>query len=1429
MKFADIVSFRDDLLFNGAVQIGWLEHDLPQAEKAAKHYVFHGPDYHGVSENDYDGNHRLVDTASFTLDILRRIYGDSTDEPFELAIAGYGTGKSHLGVTLACLCSQPKSAVSKEILRNLGMADAEIGREAQGIFKDSQPFLVVALNGMQDFDLNSEIIRQVLRVLNHEGYDTSVLENLRPRFRTAQVFTESFYETLKSDYQKQFGTEKSFENIIESLKEQDEDTFRRVSLIYEQKMGSPIHAVGQESLHDFIRVTKETYCGPKKAFAGILIIFDEFGRYLEFSVQKPHVAGSGAMQQLFECVQANGDGVFLLGFIQYELKAYISRIAPELRDDLNRYVTRYDAVKKVRLSTNLETLIANLLEKRDQAKLEEQLTAIQEIDDIHKNMQAWFPDLGNYSLWMEKDTFRKIVVEGCWPLHPISIWILYKLSSAGKSLQQRSALSLLAEVYSDFSKGTIETGNMLVPIDFCNESLIGEFLAAERYGQQGASANAYETVVAKYEYQLRAEEKMALKAVLLSTKIGVKIESKTDYLELLRQFSGVDIELITAAVGSLEREYGVLEWNDQLRQYEIVGEAVPRRTFLDHLERKAALIDSDHRANIFAQNYRKWNGQELYNTDFGPKNNIATREWDYKIQFSNVSMIKMQIDYAVKIWMESREIDQPRGYLIYCYVGAESNLDTLKGMVAGVLQKSLTENNIDWEIGAPIVVIFLHDTDGYLGQRVAEYWVLEEQMDDEEKAKFHNFIMDKSSSIKLDMENYVSKLERERHVLVATAKPIQPTRLTNMLYQIFDSIYYERVSFPFDGFSTARGNAAKDCQTFTRQLFLGFLDRNWLMTQAAQQKNRGEKVLDNAWGVFDNDGSLRLKPRDESLRKIIEMLEGLLQPGEDSSGSLNLGYVMRLLCSPPYGFNIASAGLVLALFIGKRRNNINLLLNQQLISIEAWLPDAMQGNFLNLVILDSTDVIVVSQETISEWERLLEDWESDDTYISKIDFHKKALKLQNKVPIPQLLYYKYDNLATKARTAQAKINEYNSTLDDAIDKIHNGSEKDKLNLLAWGAVILKEQLSSMEIENTKWTSIQIQTVQENLASARLKTQQMFPNWYARQTVRGIENLGDFKRKMHSVERNLTSLGLDEEQKLLADHVEKVESNVRLIEELKQTTSNIKQMVDNSIINDSTTMKTLSSWLEQVQVYVKALEEARLRTNIVERDIKDAKSMLARFQKDCLDQVERNKERLVKIYDIEEINNLGQISNWKQEVTLLITIFESDKNIEDLLLVQKQLDLLEMHFKILDDSELYDQEFQRLLQQCQQETNASFDDDDPPLDSEAIYASICESLQAKRSALAMIWMENHIAPLKDIKKYDATKALQTIASLQKRPKLLSADQVNEVKKIIDACESRFDELEVDGLLAKFHELSDENKKAFINKIESQIRVHINGIA
>ena len=105
MKVGDVVSFRKDLLFNGAVQISWFEKDRRRADKASKHYIFHGPDYHGVAQTDYEDSHNLFDTAIFTWEILQPLGGEASVEPFLLAIAGYGTGKSHLGLRASLLSS----------------------------------------------------------------------------------------------------------------------------------------------------------------------------------------------------------------------------------------------------------------------------------------------------------------------------------------------------------------------------------------------------------------------------------------------------------------------------------------------------------------------------------------------------------------------------------------------------------------------------------------------------------------------------------------------------------------------------------------------------------------------------------------------------------------------------------------------------------------------------------------------------------------------------------------------------------------------------------------------------------------------------------------------------------------------------------------------------------------------------------------------------------------------------------------------------------------------------------------------------------------------------------------------------------------------------------------------------------------------------
>ena len=47
-----LVSFRGDRLFNGAVSISWFGTDEAKSRLASEAFVFHGPQYHGVTQAD---------------------------------------------------------------------------------------------------------------------------------------------------------------------------------------------------------------------------------------------------------------------------------------------------------------------------------------------------------------------------------------------------------------------------------------------------------------------------------------------------------------------------------------------------------------------------------------------------------------------------------------------------------------------------------------------------------------------------------------------------------------------------------------------------------------------------------------------------------------------------------------------------------------------------------------------------------------------------------------------------------------------------------------------------------------------------------------------------------------------------------------------------------------------------------------------------------------------------------------------------------------------------------------------------------------------------------------------------------------------------------------------------------------------------------
>ena len=84
--------------FDGAIDVEWLIEDRDKARRAAEAFVFHGPTYHGVSQQDIgtEHGHKLVDSATFVQKILQRSNGNREISP--RCDAGYTDLRTNRGV-----------------------------------------------------------------------------------------------------------------------------------------------------------------------------------------------------------------------------------------------------------------------------------------------------------------------------------------------------------------------------------------------------------------------------------------------------------------------------------------------------------------------------------------------------------------------------------------------------------------------------------------------------------------------------------------------------------------------------------------------------------------------------------------------------------------------------------------------------------------------------------------------------------------------------------------------------------------------------------------------------------------------------------------------------------------------------------------------------------------------------------------------------------------------------------------------------------------------------------------------------------------------------------------------------------------------------------------------------------------------------------
>ena len=1215
LKVRQVIHFQSERFFEGAVQLSWMQRRPEQARQAAEAFVFHGPRYHGVGKADQEGiesAYKLKDTASFVRDLLgSMIAGTDGREvnPYWLAVAGYGSGKSHLALTCAMLLSEPTGETAQAILQQIERADAEIGKiVAQQVATLGKPALVLALDGMSGFHLGNALSRAVFEQLRRHGVDAGAIRGLSPRFQTAEQFVERNFAIREES----FGVGLpgiGAKEICERLRENDEGVYAAVDALYSEANGHPIPIEGQESAQELIDTLCSVYCGPGAPFSHVIVLFDELGRYLEYASEKPQLAGDSALQQIFQGVQDNSTKVRFVGFIQYELKAYLKRFnATDLRQ-LQRYVTRFDAAEKWYLSTNLETIFAHMIGKNEKALAQvwSDSRAKEQIKLTRQRLSRCLPGFSRFPVWSDADSFDRIVAQGCWPLHPFAVWFLTRHRDL---VQSRSALTFIKDVIDRIADEPSEVEGRLRQVSAAElvvGSMLPELLSAEREAG-GTIVDTLNILLEKFAGHLDTRQQLVLAgvAVIEKSRIGKQARERVD--ELLCEATAMDPGALPECLRALA-DLGAMEWNDDLGQYELLSDGATRGQFQHWLRAQQATLTADAIRDLYVRRGKSDLSLGDITPDFAQNREISTPDWVFEGQLAHANIVENTIKRAFQEWLEATLPKDAKGKLLYVYIHPDDNAALIGERIHEIFQKELKKAK---QPRAPIWVIGIDDQNSLLAEHLGRVYLFDEQMSAADQGRFRRFLADERDRSLFALKEAAETAIKKRLYWVAGFAEVPAGRIRAVGLEIFAAVYPKAVPFPFDGFATAAGGGPADAAQLARGLVARQVDGAWIQSQPKRLQNRIDAILVKSWKAISQSGKL-VDPAGEGLKPVFEQLVKSHQ--NDPQRSLLESY--RALILPPYGLNASSAALLLGLLLGLDSPPRRLERAGELVAFAGWLGDAFSGqrgkhNFDEAVLAESR-LRFLSEDSADRWRSLLNRWTAETHYSGILECAREAERMGRVDPVPEALEGNLKYLEDQAGQTAARLQERKAKISDW----ERGLEKAERQSSVEHAIRIGSNLQKTRNEmhsSNLWPETYVEQCDRLLALAKGQIVRGVEGWIPRQNCRSSPQVGEFRQEKEFQVRGLDSLGFHKEASALDAQAKKSIFRVEKQQKFGLTLGQCDDYPRQPEPTDSTPVQALRDEISRGDGLIEALKEAK--------DVLDKSEIAAH-----VDAIRKRQERL----------------------------------------------------------------------------------------------------------------------------------------------------------------------------------------------------------
>jgi hypothetical protein len=154
-------------------------------------------------------------------------------------------------------------------------------------------------------------------------------------------------------------------------------------------------------------------------------------------------------------------------------------------------------------------------------------------------MQNSLPGFQRLPVWSDSERFSRVIVQGCWPLHPLATWFLTRQRDI---VQSRSVLTFIKDVIERIADEEALTASRLRQVsaaELALRSLLPEMIAAER--ETGVTvAETLQGLLEKFQSHLNDAQRLALAGVAILEKMRVGKQTQPDMDALLGEAAALD-------------------------------------------------------------------------------------------------------------------------------------------------------------------------------------------------------------------------------------------------------------------------------------------------------------------------------------------------------------------------------------------------------------------------------------------------------------------------------------------------------------------------------------------------------------------------------------------------------------------------------------------------------------------------------------------------------------------------------------------------------------------------------------------------------------------------------------------------------------------------------------------------------------------------